>query len=115
MDLVLCYFNFNKFEVGVHSNYVGKQYFDNTGSSERELDAYFINNLQFDYQLFPQKMKRISFQLLINNIFDVKYENNAYGGASFFDNGTSSPTESSWAYYYAQAGTNVMGKITLSF
>ena len=102
-------------KIGLISKYVGKQYFDNTGSSERELDAYFINNLQFDYQLFPQKMKRISFQLLINNIFDVKYENNAYGGASFFDNGTSSPTESSWAYYYAQAGTNVMGKITLSF
>ena len=60
-------------------------------------------------------MQRISFQLLINNLFDLKYENNAYGGASFFENGANKPIEETWAYYYPQAGTNVMGKITLSF
>ena len=78
-------------------------------------DAYFINNLQLDYHLFPQRMQRISFQLLVNNLFDVSYENNAYGGASSFENGNATPVEKSWAYYYPQAGTNVMGKITLSF
>ena len=104
-----------QFKVGFISKYVGKQYFDNTSHADRQLDAYFINNLQLDYHLFPQRMQRISFQLLINNLFDVSYENNAYGGASFFENGQATPIEKSWAYYYPQAGTNVMGKITLSF
>ncbi len=104
-----------QFKIAFISKYVGEQYFDNTSSADRQLDAYFINNLQLDYHLFPQKMQRISFQLLINNLFDLKYENNAYGGASFFENGANKPIEETWAYYYPQAGTNVMGKITLSF
>lgn len=104
-----------QFKIGFISKYVGKQYFDNTSHADRQLDAYFINNLQLDYHLFPQRMQRISFQLLVNNLFDVSYINNAYGGASFFENGHAAPVEKSWANYYPQAGTNVMGKITLAF
>jgi len=33
-------FNFKLFEIGFYSNYVGKQYFDNTSNDERSIDAY---------------------------------------------------------------------------
>ncbi len=97
------------------SKYVGKQYLDNTSSDERSIDSYFVNDLQFDYSLFPASMKRVVFQLSINNIFNNKYINNGYAGVSLFENGTSTPRQESWVYYYPQAGTHFSGKITLNF
>ena len=60
-------------------------------------------------------MKRVVFQLSINNIFNNKYINNGYAGVSLFENGTSTPRQESWVYYYPQAGTHFSGKITLNF
>lgn len=97
------------------TKYVGSQYFDNTSSAQRRLDNYTVHNLQLDYHFYPPKMQRISLSLIINNLLNTKYINNAYGGVSFFENGAGAPTEETWAYYHPQAGTNIMTKITLTF
>jgi iron complex outermembrane receptor protein len=90
--------------------YVGRQYFDNTMSNERMLDPYLINNLRIDFELKPAKIRGADLQVLINNIFNAKYESNAYGG-NWYENGA----EKSWSYYFPQAGMNFMVKLGLKF
>ena len=92
------------------SKFVGRQYFDNTMSSERTIDPYFINNLRIDFNPVIPKLREVGFQLLINNIFNTGYESNAYGG-NWYEDGI----EKSWAYYFPQAGTNLMFRIGLMF
>jgi iron complex outermembrane recepter protein len=97
-------------ELHMISKYVGKQFFDNTMNSDRSIDPYFVNNIRFDYEPAVRKIKGMELQLLINNVFNEVYENNAYGG-NWFEDGT----EKSWSYYFPQAGTNFMFRIGLKF
>ncbi|NLA24893.1 MAG: TonB-dependent receptor, partial [Bacteroidales bacterium] len=101
---------FKNFTASLTSKYVGEQYFDNTMSNDRKLDAYFVNNIQFDYLIETKLIKEIGLRFTINNIFDVKYSNDAYGGMWFEQN-----IEKTWAYYFPQAGINFMGGLSLKF
>ncbi len=92
------------------SKYVGSQYFDNTMDSERMLDPYFVNNLMLDFEPGTKHISGASIQFLVNNIFNAKYESNAYGG-NWYEDGA----EKSWAYYFPQAGTNFMVRLGLKF
>jgi len=90
--------------------YVGKQYIDNSESNDRMLNAYFVNNLRLSYRMSPRFIKELTFSLLINNLFNVKYETNAWvysyylGGERFAMDG-----------YFPQAGTNFMTGVILKF
>lgn len=90
--------------------YVGKQYFDNTMDKERMLDPYFINNFRVDFKPAIKNIREMELQLLVNNIFDARYESNAYGG-NWFEDGA----EKSWSYYFPQAGINFLIKLGLKF
>jgi iron complex outermembrane receptor protein len=92
------------------SKYVGKQYFDNTMNRERMLDPYFFNNVMIDIEPGTKHIRGVNLQLLVNNIFNAKYESNAYGG-NWFEDGA----EKSWSYYFPQAGTNFMLRVGLKF
>jgi iron complex outermembrane receptor protein len=92
------------------SKFAGKQYFDNTMNSERMLDPYFFNNIMIDIEPETKHLKGSSLQLLVNNIFNTKYESNAYGG-NWFEDGV----EKSWSYYFPQAGINFILKLGLKF
>jgi iron complex outermembrane receptor protein len=92
------------------SKYVGKQYFDNTMSSDRMIDPYFVNNVMINFKPEIKNLRNTEFQLLVNNVFNSKYESNAYGG-NWFEDGI----EKTWSYYFPQAGTNFMLKATLLF
>lgn len=83
--------NFN-----LNNKYVGSQYLANTEPADGKLKAYFISDLLI--QFFP-KWKNLEFSLLVNNIFDRKYESNG-----FYYEGP---------YYYPQAGINVLGGFKL--
>ncbi len=92
------------------SRFVGKQFIDNTSSEERVLDPYFINDARISYTLYPQFMEEISLQLQVSNLFNVKYETNAWiyryyseGEVGFYDG------------FYPQAGTHIMAGIRLKF
>lgn len=101
---------FKKFKAEFISKYVGKQYIDNTSNNDRSIDPYFVNDLKFSYSLKTKSIKEIDFNVLINNIFDHKYESNAWvyryilGGEEFLMDG-----------YFPQAGINILGGITLKF
>lgn len=103
---------FTKGWFGLHliTKYVGKQYFDNTMSDARSIDPYLVNNLRLDVIPETSKMKGLEFQLLINNLFNEKYESNAYGG-NWYEDGI----EKTWSYFFPQAGTNFMFRVGLKF
>jgi iron complex outermembrane recepter protein len=92
------------------SKYIGKQYFDNTMNNERMLDPYFVNNVRVDIEPKTNQLHGAVFQIILNNIFNSKYESNAYGG-NWFEDGV----EKSWSYYFPQAGFNFMLKLGLKF
>jgi iron complex outermembrane receptor protein len=91
--------------------YVGKQYYDNTSSDLRSLDAYFTGNFRIDYSF---KLYGISFGLqgLINNIFDRQYISSAWVYRAVFDDGSPDYIENG---FFPQAGRNVIGKLVIAF
>jgi iron complex outermembrane recepter protein len=97
---------------GIHlvSKYVGKQYFDNTMSDDRSIDPYFVNNLRISANPVLKGIRGLELQLLVNNIFNTMYENNAYGG-NWYENGT----EMTWSYFFPQAGINYLLKAGIKF
>jgi iron complex outermembrane receptor protein len=98
------------FNVHFISKYVGKQYFDNTMNDERSIDPYFVNNLRADIAPAFRNYNGLEIQLMVNNIFNAKYENNAYGGTWYEDG-----RENTWSYYFPQAGINYMLRLALKF
>ena len=94
--------------ISLQSYSVSKQYIDNTSSNDRKLNGYFLNNLKFTYNV-PQKFaKEFNLHLMISNLFDTKYENNAWvysyvlGGERFSMDG-----------YFPQAGINFMAGLDI--
>ena len=104
-------FNFNRFEIGLYSSFVGKQFFDNTSNDDRAIDAYFVNNLSFKYALPVKKMRGIDFQLMLNNLLNEKYESNAYTWYSYYLDGQRVNEKR----YFPQAGINFLASVTLKF
>ncbi|MGQ1891083.1 TonB-dependent receptor [Thermophagus sp. OGC60D27] len=96
--------------VGLLSKYVGEQYFDNTESEDRKLDAWLVNDIQFNWTLNPKPFKSIGLQFTIHNVLDHEYESNAYGG-NWYEEGV----ENTWAYYYPMAGRYYMGQVVIRF
>lgn len=92
------------------SSYVGKQYIDNTSSEERMLDAYFVNNLKLDYSFNPGFFDKIVLNLMVNNLFNEKYETNAWV-YSYFLGGERYKMDG----YFPQAGIHYMFGIDLKF
>lgn len=90
------------------SKYVGQQFLDNTSSADRMLDAYFFSNFEIRYTLKDVFFKEMTLGVIVNNVFDEKYENNGYtwgyvyGGTRTIEN-----------FYYPQAGRNFMTRLTI--
>ena len=79
-------------------------------SADRAIDPYFVSNIIAGISPGIKSLKDMSVQLHVNNIFNARYESNAYGG-NWFEDGV----EKTWAYYFPQAGTNFMLKLGLKF
>jgi iron complex outermembrane receptor protein len=99
-----------QFTINLTGKYVGRQYFDNTQSSDRAIDPYFISNLTTAYGIKLKKAGELTLRFTVNNLFNSMYENNAYGGMW-----TEDGEEKTWAYWFPQAGINWMAGISLSF
>ena len=107
---ILSFKPYNQFEISLLSNYVGKQYIDNTANNDRKLKAYFVNNLKIDYTLKQKLFKEVKFNLLVNNIFNELYESNAWV-YSYFYNGERNKMDG----YFPQAGTNFLFSLSVGF
>jgi len=110
-------FNFHvrNFEATLATRYVSSQYMNNARSTEAKLDEYCISDLHMSYtwhNLSGIKTMRVAFS--VYNIFDKKYCNNGYSGAGYYVDGGKNLIYR-YAGYAAQATTNFMGTVSLSF
>lgn len=99
------------------SKYVGEQYLGNIDSATSLLDAYFVNDLNLVYDFGKLGFfKNITFNLLVNNVFNETFESNGFFFT--FDDDFSVPGEVTTvegAGFYPQAGTNFLVGTTLHF
>lgn len=104
-------------QISFLSKYVGEQYMGNIDSENSKLDSYFVNDLNVNYQIKPNKLfKSIVFSGLVNNVFNKKYVSNGFYGT--YDDTWSVPGQTTtldYAGYYPQATTNFLLGMTLKF
>ena len=93
----------------LQSKYVSEQFLDNTSNNKRKLDAYQTVDARISYTIFPKKMKEISINLLVNNIFNTLYSSNGYTYSYKYGELI---TEN---FYYPQAGINFLLGVTMKF
>lgn len=95
---------FHNFEVSLLSKFVGEQYLTNTEETDKKLESYFVNEFNLGYVLNPKSIfKTITFNALVNNIFNKEYISNGYFHPDW---GT---------YFYPQATRNFLVGVTLKF
>ncbi|MDR3235360.1 MAG: TonB-dependent receptor [Prevotellaceae bacterium] len=93
--------------------YVGKQFFDNTQTDSRSLDAYFVSNLQAMYDFTIAKKTNCFVQFAINNLFNAKYCTWAFvNDFAAFADGSPDYQE---LRYFPQAEINWMMKAGIKF
>lgn len=110
MAALLLDFHYRGFEAVFHTQYVGKQYFNNNEIDALSLDSYCFTNLNLGYTLRTRMAKSVRFGVLISNIFNSEYCGNGYGYSSMSDG-----KRSDLAYYFAQAPLNVLANVTVKF
>lgn len=96
--------------LGLQSNYVSKQYIDNSASNDRKLDAWFVNNLNADYTIKGKLFKEITLHLMVNDLFNEAYESNAWV-YSYYTGGIRYAMDG----YFPQAGRNFFAGIDFKF
>ncbi|MCX6231417.1 MAG: TonB-dependent receptor [Bacteroidetes bacterium] len=101
---------FKGFSANLISKYVGKQYVDNTSSENRKLKPYLLHNLRFNYTVNTRFIRQIESFFVINNLFDEKYETNAWVYRYYYNN-----KEEIMDGYFPQAGRNIMVGINFKF
>lgn len=98
------------FAIALQSKYVSKQYLDNTQNNDRTINGYWVSNARLGYDFKFAGVKNINLGLLVNNLFDKKYESNGYTYG--YLSGGSRITEN---FYYPQAGTNFLLSLNVKF
>jgi iron complex outermembrane receptor protein len=105
------------FQISLLSKFVSEQYMGNIDSKQSKLEAYFVNDLNINYEWKINKsIKSIVLSGLVNNIFDLEYESNGYFYT--YDDDWSNPgniTTIEGAGFFPQAGINFILGLSLKF
>ncbi len=107
-------YRYKGFEASLQSQYVSKQYMNNARQEDQTLDAYFVSNLRLAYTFKLPYVKEVTVGFTVFNLFNEEYENNGYAGSGFYYDG-SEKVRYNYAGYAAQAGTNILGHLNISF
>jgi len=106
-----------KISLSLLSKYVGKQYMGNTDQPNSILESYFVNDININYLLKPEKIfQSISINFLINNILNKEYISNGYYYT--YDDTWSVPGQIKTldgAGYYPQATRNFLAGLVFEF
>lgn len=107
---VFQFYPFKNFAVNLTTQFVSKQYIDNSQDDNHILKPYCVSNLNLQYDI--PKLKKLNLNLFfsVNNIFNAMYESNAWlwrgqaGTDVYYSDG-----------YFPQAGINFIGGVKLRF
>lgn len=92
----------------IHTQWVSKQYLDNTACNERAIDAYCVTNLNVGYNFHPSLLNEINISLRINNLFATEYETSGWVASYVVDKTSTIDNRSIDDGLAVQAKTNFM-------
>ena len=99
-----------------HTNFVSRQYLDNTENADRSLPSYSVSNASISYTLKPKKvMKEIVLGLNANNIFNRHYATSGWVYSAILSDGHPNENRYYQIGFIPMAGFTMMGNVTLRF
>ena len=101
------------FAARLSTRYVSKQYLTNGEYEDLTLPRYCVSDLDLSYTLQTKRVERVRFGVKIGNLFNAKYCASGYGGSWL--EGATLADRKSWACYFPQATTSVLGNVTINF
>jgi len=110
-------FHIKGFEATWHTNFVSRQYLDNTANKNRSLPKFSQTNIHLGYDLkvCDKGLKHILFGLNMNNIFNRRYASSGWVYSSIVGNDYPEQNRYYQIGYIPMAGFTAMGSITLRF
>lgn len=115
-------FQYKGWNASFQSQYVSKQYLNNSGDKTCTLDAYFVNNLNLSYTFKLPLTQAVTLGISVYNLFDEEYESNGYASCTAVYPSTDGtkpagvkPEIISYAAYYPNAGINALAYLTFRF
>ncbi len=113
-------FHYAGFDATWHTNFVGRQYLDNTENKDRSLPCYSQTDINMNYTLDTKKLslgvKQVVFGLSLNNIFDRHYASSGWVYSAVRQkNGYDLDNRYYQIGFIPMAGFTAMGNITLRF
>ena len=98
-----------------HTNFVSRQYLDNTENADRSLPCYSVSNISLSYTLRPKKvMKEAIFGLNFNNVFNRRYAASGWVYSAICES-YGHPNDNRYYQigFIPMAGFTMMGNVTL--
>ena len=100
-----------------HTNFVSRQYLDNTENTDRSLPGYSTSNLSLSYTLKPRKtLKEAIIGLSFSNLFNKRYAASGWVYSAICDS-YGHPNDNRYYQigFIPMAGFTMMGNVTLRF
>ena len=100
-----------------HTNFVSRQYLDNTENCDRSLPSYSVSNVNLSYTLKPKKvMKEAIFGLNFNNVFNRRYAASGWVYSAICES-YGHPNDNRYYQigFIPMAGFTVQGNVTVRF
>ena len=100
-----------------HTNYVSRQYLDNTENDDRSLPSYCVSAVNLSYTLKPKAVvKEAIFGLNFNNLFNTHYAANGWVYSANYESG-GHPNDNRYYQigFIPMAGFTMMGSVTVRF
>ena len=99
-----------------HTNFVSRQYLDNTECKDRSLAGYSVSNLSMSYSWKPKKVvKEAVFGLNLNNIFDKRYAASGWVYSAILSDSHPNDNRYYQIGFIPMAGFTMMGNVTIRF
>jgi iron complex outermembrane recepter protein len=100
---------FRNTEFSVLNKYVGRQFLDNSGLTDRSLNPFWVTDFRFIWNVPMVKVaKRTSIVFQVNNLFNALYEPNGYTFSYQYNNNFT--TEN---FFFPMAGINFMTALNI--
>ena len=100
-----------------HTNFVSRQYLDNTENADRSLPCYSVSNASLSYTLKPKKvLKEAIFGLNFNNVFNRRYAASGWVYSAIAESyGHTNDNRYYQIGFIPMAGFTLQGNVTLRF
>ena len=100
-----------------HTNFVSRQYLDNTENADRSLPSYSVSNASLSYTLKPKKvLKEAIFGLNFNNVFNRRYAASGWVYSAIYESGGHGNDNRYYQIgFIPMAGFTMQGNVTLRF